>query len=110
MRGELGRSPAPDWWLSWHLNWISLLFAATHASFVGLLARNLAPGFAGEAMHAMAQIGMLAFAYGLRQWLGRRFSYLADGDRARRTAGDESRLAGGTSSARVVTAVGRVEA
>ena len=81
MLGELGRPPAPDWWLSWHLNGVSLLFAATHASFIGLLARNFAPGLAGEAMHALTQLGTIAFAYGLRQWLGRRFGYLADGDR-----------------------------
>ena len=82
MLGELGRPPAPDWWLNWHLNGVSLLFAATHASFIGLLARNLAPGLAGEAMHPLTQLGTIAFAYGLRQWLGRRFGYLADGDRA----------------------------
>jgi len=33
-------------------------------------------------MHALTQLGTIAFAYGLRQWLGRRFGYLADGDRA----------------------------
>ena len=90
MLGELGRPPAPDWWLNWHLNGISLLFAATHASFVGLLARNLVPGLAGEAMHAMTQIGTIAFAYGLRQWLGHRFGYLADGDSARRAPHEEA--------------------
>ena len=42
MLSELGRPPAPDWWLNSHLNGISLLFAKTHASFVGLPARNLA--------------------------------------------------------------------
>jgi hypothetical protein len=74
MLGFLGRPPARDWWLSWHLNGVALLFAATHASFVGLLARNLAPELAGEAMHAMTQIGTIAFAYGFRQWLGMRYA------------------------------------
>ena len=82
MLGELGRPPAPDWWLSWHLNGVSLLFAATHASFIGLLARHLMPDYAGHAMHALTQLGTIAFAYFLRQWLGRRYAYLADGDRA----------------------------
>ena len=77
MLGELGRPPAPGWWLSWHLNGVALLFAATHASFVGLLARALMPQVAGETMHAMTQLGTIAFAYGLRQWLGCRYAGLA---------------------------------
>ena len=83
MLGELGRPPALDWWLNWHLNGVSLLFAATHASFIGLLARNLAPGLAGEAMHALTQLGtnrvrLCACASGS----GAASAYLADGDRA----------------------------
>ena len=77
MLGALGRPLAPDWWLTWHLNGVALLFAATHASFVGLLARSLLPGLAGEAMHGLTQLGTIAFAYGLRQWLGRRYAGLA---------------------------------
>src|SRR5215475_12705385 len=38
MLGELARPAAVGWWLNWHLNGIALLFAATHASFVGLVA------------------------------------------------------------------------
>ena len=82
MLGELGRPPAPGWWLNWHLNGVALLFAATHASFVGLLARNLLPALAGEKMHALTQLGTIAFAYGLRQWLGDRFNRLASSTRA----------------------------
>jgi hypothetical protein len=73
MLGFLGPTPPADWWLAWHLNGVCLLFAATHASFVGLLARTLLPGLAGDELHAATQLGTIAFAYGLRQWLGRRY-------------------------------------
>jgi hypothetical protein len=73
MLGFLGREPEPGWWLRWHLNGVALLFAATHASFVGLLARSLWPEGAGEPMHALTQIGTIAVAYGFRQWLGVRY-------------------------------------
>jgi len=73
MLGFLGREAEPGWWLRWHLNGVALLFAATHASFVGLLARTLWPGLSGEPMHALTQIGTIAFAYGFRQWLGVRY-------------------------------------
>ncbi|MEZ5668083.1 MAG: hypothetical protein R3F55_11740 [Alphaproteobacteria bacterium] len=72
----LGFSPgraAADWWLTWHLNGICLLFAATHASFVGLVFRTLLPAQDGRAMHALTQLGTIALAYLLRQWMGRRF-------------------------------------
>ncbi|SRR5579871_754410 len=78
MLGELGRPATPDWWLNWHLNGVALLFAATHASFVGLLMRSAVPDHAGESMHALTQLGTIAFAYGLRQWLGRRYGYLSE--------------------------------
>jgi hypothetical protein len=29
MPGFLGRRPAPQWWLDWHLDGIALLFVAT---------------------------------------------------------------------------------
>jgi hypothetical protein len=73
MLGFLGTKPAADWWLTWHLNGVCLLFAATHASFIGLAARTLFPEQAGQEMHAATQLGTIAFAYGLRQWLGRRY-------------------------------------
>jgi len=79
MIGHLGRPPAQDWWLSWHLNGVSLLFAATHASFLGLTLRTLFPEQAGETMHAFSQLGTIAFAWGLRQWLGWRYAHLAGG-------------------------------
>jgi len=82
MLGELGRPPAAGWWLNWHLNGIALLFAATHASFIGLLARSFLPQLAGETMHALTQLGALTFAYGLRQWLGQRYGHLAGPDHA----------------------------
>ena len=70
MLGFLGRDPTARWWLDWHLNGVALLFAATHASFVSLIARHGLPGLAGEVMHALTQLGTIAFAYGFRQWLG----------------------------------------
>jgi hypothetical protein len=90
MLGELGRPPASNWWLNWHLNGVALLFAATHASFIGLVARNLFPALAGERMHALTQLGTIAFAYGLRQWLGRRYAHVAPGDRAQPVAYGEN--------------------
>jgi hypothetical protein len=77
MLGHVGRAASEDWWLKWHLNGVCLLFAATHASFVGLVARTLMPGLAGQEMHALTQLGVIAFAFGLRQWLGRRYAHLA---------------------------------
>jgi hypothetical protein len=73
MLGFLGRDPPAQWWLDWHLNGVALLFAATHASFVGLIARHGLPGLAGEVMHGLTQLGTIAFAYGFRQWLGWRY-------------------------------------
>lgn len=73
MLGFLGRRPDDDWWLGWHLNGICLLFAATHASFVGLLLRVTLPQYDGRVMHASAQLGTIAFAYLLRQWMARRY-------------------------------------
>jgi hypothetical protein len=73
MLGFLGREPTPRWWLDWHLNGVALLFAATHASFIGLIARHGLPGLAGEVMHGLTQLGTIAFAYGFRQWLGWRY-------------------------------------
>ena len=73
MLGFLGRDPTAQWWLDWHLNGVALLFAATHASFVGLIARHGLPGLAGEVMHGLTQLGTIAFAYGFRQWLGWRY-------------------------------------
>ena len=72
MLGFLGRAAGPGWSREWHLNGICLLFAATHASFIGLVARQLFPALAGEAMHDLTQLGTIAFAYCLRQWLGHR--------------------------------------
>lgn len=74
MLGFLGREPTAQWWLDWHLNGVALLFAATHASFIGLIARHGLPGLAGEVMHGLTQLGTIAFAYGFRQWLGWRYS------------------------------------
>lgn len=76
MLGFLGRRPTPQWWLDWHLNGIALLFAATHASFMGLIARHALPGLAGEVMHGLTQLGTIAFAYAFRQWLGWRYGQL----------------------------------
>ena len=76
MLGELGRPPAPDWWLNWHLNGVSLLFAATHASFIGLPCAHCGRRRRAR-VHALTQIGTIALAYGLRQWLGRRYQRLA---------------------------------
>jgi hypothetical protein len=71
---ELTHAPAPMWWKVWHLNGVSLLFAATHASFVGLVARSLMPSLAGEVMHVATQLGTIAFAFALRFWLVRRYA------------------------------------
>ena len=62
MLGHVGRAASEDWWLKWHLNGVCLLFAATHASFVGLVARTLMPGLAGQEMHALTQLGVIALA------------------------------------------------
>jgi hypothetical protein len=74
MLGFVGRVPTAEWWLDWHLNGVALLFAATHASFIGLIARYGMPGLAGEVMHGVTQLCTIAFAYGFRQWLGWRYS------------------------------------
>lgn len=73
MLGFLGARAEGEWWLGWHLNGICLLFAATHASFIGLVMRHLLPEYDGEAMHALTQLGTIAFAYVLRQWMGWRW-------------------------------------
>lgn len=81
MLGFLGSDPAPGWWLRWHLNGIALLFAATHASFTGLVLRRLRPDWDGEVLHGLAQFGVIALAWFLRQWLAARYE-----TRARRAA------------------------
>ncbi len=73
MLGFLGREAEADWWRAWHLNGVCLLFAATHASFVGLVLRTLRPEWDGAVLHAMTQLGTIAFAYLLRQALGWRY-------------------------------------
>ena len=73
MLGFLGRSPMHGWWLDWHLNGICLMFAAFHASFVGLAFRVAWPTSEGPTMHTLTQLGTLTIAYALRQWLGRRY-------------------------------------
>jgi hypothetical protein len=80
MLGFLGRQPTDGWWLDWHLNRVALLFAATHASFLGLIARHALPELAGDVMHGLTQLGTIAFAYGFRQWLGWRYSRHAPSD------------------------------
>ena len=70
---ELEHPPQPLWWKAWHINGISLLFVATHASFVGIVARTLWPSLAGEAMHTLTQLGVLTLGLALRIWLGRRY-------------------------------------
>lgn len=73
MVGFLARKPGPEWWLDWHLNGVSLLFAATHASFVGLVFRTIRPSWDGDVLHALTQLGVIASAFLLRQWLGYRY-------------------------------------
>ena len=73
MVGFLARQPDHGWWLDWHLNGVSLLFAATHASFVGLVFRTLRPSWDGDILHALTQLGVIASAFLLRQWLGYRY-------------------------------------
>ena len=74
MLWELRIAPAHDWWKMWHLNGVSLLFAATHASLVGIVAKNLLPTLAGETMHTVTQLGTIGFAFALRFWLARRYA------------------------------------
>lgn len=74
MLWELARPPSAERWKIWHLNGVSLLFAATHASFVGIVARTLLPAFAGETMHIVTQLGTISFAFALRFWLVRRYA------------------------------------
>lgn len=73
MIGFIRRAAAADWWLEWHLNGVCLLFAATHASFVGLVFEWLWPAWRGDELHAMTQLGTIVVAYLLRQWLGWRY-------------------------------------
>jgi hypothetical protein len=73
MIGFLARTPSPGWHIDWHLNGVCLLFAATHASFIGIALRTLAPSIAGETLHVMTQLGTIAFAFGLRQVLDLRY-------------------------------------
>jgi hypothetical protein len=82
---ELLRPIRPCWWKIWHLNGVSLLFAATHASFVGVVGRTLFPAWAGETMHTATQLGTIAFAFVLRHWLVHR--YVPQRVEARATAG-----------------------
>ena len=80
MLGELGRPPAPDW-SSWHLNGVSLLFAATHAIHRAAGAQLRArPRGRGDACADPTRHNRVRLWP--RQWLGHRFGYLADGDRA----------------------------
>ena len=69
MLGFLRRRPSPDWWRQWHLNGVARLFAATHASFSGLVIRTLRPAWDGEVLHGLTQFGVIALAYFFRQWL-----------------------------------------
>ena len=39
--------------------------------------RSVAPGLAGEPLHALCQVATIAFACGFRQWLGVRYGPLA---------------------------------
>ena len=73
MLGFLRRRPSPDWWRQWHLNGVALLFAATHASFSGLVIRTLRPAWDGEVLHGLTQFGVIALAYFFRQWLSWRY-------------------------------------
>ena len=78
MLGFWRASPHRDWWLTWHLNGVALLFAASHAAFITLLARVAMGDAYNETVHGLTQIGTLAFAYGLRQWLGWRYATIAN--------------------------------
>lgn len=73
MLGFLGSDPAPGWSLRWHLNGVALLFAATHASFAGLVLRKLRPDWDGEVLHGLTQFGVIALAWFGRQWLAARY-------------------------------------
>src|SRR5262245_16780676 len=70
---ELTRPATQMWWKVWHLNGVSLLFAATHASLIGLMARTLMPSLAGDMLHTSTQLGTISFAFLLRFWLVRRY-------------------------------------
>ena len=74
MLGFPGCPVEAGWWLHWHLNGAALLLAAVHASFVSLLLRTALPESSGETVHALAQLGTIAFAYGFRQWLGHKYA------------------------------------
>lgn len=73
MLGFLGARAQPGWWLAWHLNGICLLFAAIHASFLRLMIRAAVPAWDTPELHAGAQLGTIALAFLLRQWLGARY-------------------------------------
>jgi hypothetical protein len=73
MLGHLGRDPYEGWWLRWHLNGVCLLFAATHASFSGLVLGRLVPAWEGDVLHGLTQFGAVATAYLLRQWMEQRY-------------------------------------
>jgi len=73
MLGFLRARPEPGWSRHWHLNGVALLFAATHASFLGLVLRTLRPDWDGEVLHGLTQFGVIAAAYFLRQALAWRY-------------------------------------
>ncbi|MEZ5931335.1 MAG: hypothetical protein R3F54_05195 [Alphaproteobacteria bacterium] len=77
MLGFIGQAASQNWWLHWHLNGIALLFAATHASFTGLVLRTLNPAWDGEVLHGLTQFGVIALAYFFRQWLSWRYEAAA---------------------------------
>lgn len=58
-----------NWWLNQHLNGAMVVFAATHASFLGLGLRKLIPALAGDWMHTVTQVGVIFTAYFLRWYL-----------------------------------------
>lgn len=90
MLGFLRQPARPGWWLTWHLNGIALLFAATHASFTGLVLRTLRPDWDGEILHGLTQFGVIALSYFFRQWLGWKYETVAHTT----ASGPQSALAG----------------
>jgi len=69
----LKKSNDKSWYLAEHLNGVTVLFAATHGSFLRFGLTGIFPIPDSPELNTFTQMSMILLAYLLRAWLGRRF-------------------------------------
>jgi len=69
----LKEAPHPNWWLSWHLNGVCLLFNAVHGTFLAVTWQALVDPTATDDIKIVTQLSTMGAAIAMRVWFGQRY-------------------------------------